>query len=285
MRTKQLTSILASMLIAMLPCNLQAQTGTRAQKPPDDITKWTNKTIMWVGPHQDDEAGCLGTLALLKANGNKIIMVWYTTGNKGSRDLDMTSEKLAQIRKIESEKACGEMGITPANDTFICLGYDDGELEYVPEKELTEKVCRLIRQYRPDAVFTMDPGTTWMKWHKTDHRMSAFITLDAARAAAYHLYFPEHRTYEGLQPFTVTEYFFYSTGESNYEVDVTAVSEKKIRARGWYVSQFGPGNFKYVGPEPNQENIKKQLSSNAERIAKGEKILERYRRLSESMSF
>lgn len=285
MKTKQMTFMLIILLISVLPLYLSGQAGTRTQKAPDDITKWTNKTIMWVGPHQDDEAGCLGTLSLLKANGNKIIMVWYTTGNKGSRDLEMTSERLAGIRKIESEKACGEMGITPATDTFICLGYDDGMLEYVPEEELCEKVCRLIRQYRPDAVFTMDPGTTWMKWLKTDHRMSAFLTLDAARAAAYHLYFPSHRINDGLQPFTVTDYLFYSTGESNYDVDVTAVSDKKIRARGWYVSQFGPGNLKYIGPEPDQENLKKQLGSNAERIVKGEKIYERFRRLSESMSF
>lgn len=264
---------------------LSAQTGTREQKPLDDITKWKNKTIMWVGPHQDDEAGCLGTLGLLKANGNKIIMVWYTTGNKGSRDLEMTSERLAQIRKVESEKACGELGITPATDTFICLGYDDGMLEYVPQKELVEKVCRLIRQYRPDAVFSMDPGSEWMKWHKTDHRMSAFITLDGARAAAYHLYFPNQRINEGLQPFTVTDYLFYGSGEPNYNVDVTAVSDKKIRARAWYVSQFGPGNFKYVGPEPDQENLNKRLADNSERIAKGEKVLERYRRLTESLSF
>jgi LmbE family N-acetylglucosaminyl deacetylase len=285
MKTKQMTLILISLLISVIPLYVSGQPGTRTQKAPDDITKWTNKTIMWVGPHQDDEAGCLGTLSLLKANGNKIVMVWYTTGNKGSRDLEMTSERLAGIRKIESEKACGEMGITPATDTFICLGYDDGMLEYVPEEELCEKVCRLIRQYRPDAVFTMDPGTTWMKWLKTDHRMSAFMTLDAARAAAYHLYFPSHRINEGLQPFTVTDYIFYSTGESNYDVDVTAVSDKKIRARAWYVSQFGPGNLKYNGPEPDQENLKKQLGSNSERIVKGEKIYERFRRLSESMSF
>ena len=51
------------------------------------------------------------------------------------------------------------MGITPVTDTFIWLGYDDGMLEYVPALELTEKVCRLIRMYRPDALFTMDPGT------------------------------------------------------------------------------------------------------------------------------
>lgn len=289
MKTKQMKSILLSLLITLLPLSMSGQTdkrlSERVPRPFDDITKWTNKTIMWVGPHQDDESGSLGTLSLLKANGNKIIMVWYTTGNKGSRDLEMTSERLAQIRKEESTKACGEMGITPEEDIFVWLGYDDGMLEYVPEQELCEKVCRLIRQYRPNAVFSMDPGTTWMQWHKTDHRMSAFVTLDAARAAAYHLYFPHHRINEGLQPFTVTEYLFYSTRESNFEVDVTAVSDKKIRSRAWYVSQFGAGNFKYVGPEPDQKNLGNQLSSNAERIAKGEKVTERFRRLTESMSF
>ena len=289
MKTKQMKSILLSLLMTLLPLSMSGQTdkrlSERVPRPFDDITKWTNKTIMWVGPHQDDESGSLGTLSLLKANGNKIIMVWYTTGNKGSRDLEMTSERLAQIRKEESTKACGEMGITPEEDIFVWLGYDDGMLEYVPEQELCEKVCRLIRLYRPNAVFSMDPGTTWMQWHKTDHRMSAFVTLDAARAAAYHLYFPHHRINEGLQPYTVTEYLFYSTRESNFEVDVTAVSDKKIRSRAWYVSQFGAGNFKYVGPEPDQKNLINQLSSNAERIAKGEKVTERFRRLTESMSF
>jgi LmbE family N-acetylglucosaminyl deacetylase len=288
MKPVKMTLIQICLMMVILPLSISGQTnpaGERAQKTPDDITKWTNKTIMWVGPHQDDETSCMGTLSLLKANGNKIVMVWYTSGNKGSRDLDMTSERLAQIRKTESEKALAEMGITPDKDTFIWLGYDDGMLEYVPEKELCEKVCKLIRQYCPDAVFSMDPGETWMQWHKTDHRMSAFITLDAARAAAYHLYFPQHRINDGLQPYTVTEYLFYSSKEPDYEVDITKVSDKKIRARAWYVSQFGPGNLKYVGPEPDQENLKRQLTNNAGRIEKGEKILEKFRRLSESMSF
>lgn len=283
MKTKRISSILLGLLIVILPVSISGQTGTRSQQADNDITKWTNKTIMWVGPHPDDESSCMGTLALLKANGNKIVLVMYTTGNKGSRDLEMTSERLAEIRKAEDENAMKELGISP--DSFIWLGYDDGMLEYVPQLELCEKVCRLIRQYRPDAVFSMDPGSTWMKWHKTDHRMSAFITLDAARAAAYHLYFPYHRIHEGLQPFTVTDYFFYSTSEPNYKVDITSVSDKKIRARAWYVSQFGAGNLKYVGPEPDQERINSQLKSNADRIAQGNKVYENFRRLQESMSF
>ena len=297
MKTEKKIFILICLLITMLPLSILGQTGPidpnaprverarRAQRVPDDITQWRNKTILCVMPHQDDESSSLGTLSLLKANGNKIIMVWYTTGNKGSRDLTMTSERLASIRKFESEKACEEMGITPAEDTFIWLGYPDGMLEYVPALELTEKVCKIIRQYRPDALFTMDPGTTWMKWHKTDHRASAFMTIDAARAAAYFLYFPSHYTHEGLQPFTVTDFFFTSTSEANYQVDVTSVSDKKIRSRSWYVSQFGAGNLKYVGPEPDQASVNASLKTNAESIAKGEKIYERFRRVTSSMSF
>ena len=283
MKTSKMTFILIGLLITILPLSISGQTDARDQSDPDDITKWTGKTIMWFGPHPDDEGGSMGTLSKLKANGNKIILVMYTTGNKGSRDLEMTSERLAQIRKIEDEKAMGELGIAP--DSFIWLGYDDGMLEYVPQLELCEKVCKLIRQYRPDAVFSMDPGSDWMKWNKTDHRMSAFITLDAARAAAYHLYFPSHRIHDGLQPFTVNEYFFYNSGETNYKVDITDVSEKKIKARAWYVSQFGAGNIKYLGPEPDQERLNSQLKRNADRIANGEEIYENFRRLSESMSF
>ena len=291
MKNNKPAFIFTTLMIAMFSLGLSGQTVVdkrqqeRIAKPFDDITKWTNKTIMWFGPHQDDESSCLGTLSLLKKNGNKIIMVWYTTGNKGSRDLDMTAERLSQIRKIESEKACGELGITPENSTFIRLGYDDGMLEYVPQKELCEQVCRLIRKFRPDVVFSMDPGTTWMKWYKTDHRMSAFLTLDAARAAAYHLYFPNQREVEGLEPFTVTDYMFYSSPETNYEVDVTSVADKKIRSRAWYVSQFGPGNFKYSGPEPDQAELKQLLDANAEKIAKNEKVTEKFRRLTESLSF
>ena len=134
MKTKRISSILLGLLIVILPASISGQTGTRGQQADNDITKWTNKTIMWVGPHPDDESSCMGTLALLKANGNKIVLVMYTTGNKGSRDLEMTSERLAEIRKAEDENAMKELGISP--DSFIWLGYDDGMLEYVPQLEL-----------------------------------------------------------------------------------------------------------------------------------------------------
>jgi LmbE family N-acetylglucosaminyl deacetylase len=252
------------------------------EKNPDNIMDWRGKTVMVFCPHPDDDLAAAGTMARLVKNGNKVYIVLYTTGNKGSRDLEMTSERLAQIRKHEDLAANKILGIPPEN--IIWLGYDDGMLEYVPQKELVEKVCWLIRKYRPDAVFSLEPGSQTMRWHKTDHRMSAFITLDGARAAAYHLYFPHHRIYEGLQPFTVRDYFFWSTDQANYSVDITEVAELKANASSQHTSQFGKGNLKYTGPQMDPED-KERIRARRLRKDPDGKIYERFRRLQESLSF
>jgi LmbE family N-acetylglucosaminyl deacetylase len=252
------------------------------EKNPENIMDWRGKTVMVFCPHPDDDLAAAGTMARLVKNGNKVYVVLYTTGNKGSRDLEMTSERLAQIRKHEDLAANKILGIPP--EDIIWLGYDDGMLEYVPQKELVEKVCWLIRKYRPDAVFSLEPGVQTMRWHKTDHRMSAFITLDGARAAAYHLYFPHHRIYEGLQPFTVRDYFFWSTDQANYSVDITEVAELKANASSQHTSQFGKGNLKYTGPQMDAED-KERIRARRLRKDPDGKIYERFRRLQESLSF
>jgi LmbE family N-acetylglucosaminyl deacetylase len=274
---KKYISILLVLLIVLLPFSLLGQVGN-----PENISDWRGKTIMIFAPHPDDDLAPAGTMAKLVKNGNKVYVVVYTSGNKGSRDIEMTSERLAWIRKEEDLRANKILGISEEN--IIWLGYDDGMLEYVPQKELCEKVCWLVRKYRPDAVFSYDPGTLWMQWHKTDHRMAAFITVDGARAAAYHLYFPHHRIYEGLQPYTIKDFFFYGSRENNYKVDITDVVEQKYQAACQHVSQFGKGNMKYTGSQmdpTDKENLKKRY------IGKSSdgKIYEEFRRLQESLAF
>src|SRR5262245_5242506 len=86
--------------LSLLTCSAVA---SRAQ---DRIEDWKGKTVMVFTPHPDDDVfGCGGTLALLARNGNKIVVVIYTNDNKGSFDLEMTSERLARIRKAEEEAA------------------------------------------------------------------------------------------------------------------------------------------------------------------------------------
>src|SRR2546426_473709 len=209
------------------------------------IESWTNKTVMIVTPHPDDDLfGCGGTIALLAKNRNRILVVIYTNDNKGSYDLEMTSERLARIRKAEEEAAYQALGVPKEN--IIWLGYDDGEIEYAAPKEVCRQVTRLIRKYRPDALFSIDPGENHERWHKTDHRMAAFNTIDAVRAAEFHLYYPEHLLYDGLKPYRVPlMMFYYAANEANYTVDITDVFELKLKAASQHVSQWEPSISKY----------------------------------------
>jgi len=237
------------------------------------LEEMKNKTVLAFCAHPDDDAYyCSGTLAILAKN-NNVMIVMYTNGNKGSHDLEMTSEKLAQIRKREEEEACAVIGIKSEN--IIWMGYDDGELEYANPKELCGKATRLIRKYRPDVVICFDPGREFRQWHKTDHSMAAFNTVDAARASAYHLYYPEHLLYEGLKPFMVQDFFYFASREPNYEVDVSDVIELKLLVQSKHVSQQGSAHHKYspTMTEAEQEALKKAIEE-----AKGKKHIERFRR-------
>ena len=250
---------------------------------PDKIEDWRNKTLMGIWAHPDDELSASGTMAKLVKNGNTVILVFLTSGNKGSRDLTMTSERLARIRRQEDIEANKVLGIPEENLLF--LGYDDGMLEYVPEKELVEKVCRLVRKYRPDGVMCFDPGDKVVSWHKTDHRMAAKVALDAARAAAYHLYFPHHLINENLQPFTVVDFFFRGgAAEANFKVDVTDVAELRAEAFTKHTSQHGKGNAKYTGPQMDPEDAANRRARALRKDADG-KIWESFRRVRSSMSF
>ena len=239
----------------------------------DRLEEWRGKTIMVFCAHPDDDIMITGTLAKLVKSDNNVIIVMYTNGNKGSHDLEMTSERLAKIRKKEEEEACAVIGIRP--ESIIWMGYDDGELEYANAKELCGKAARLIRKYRPDTVICFDPGQECEQWHKTDHRTAAFNTVDAARAAAYHLYYPEHLLYEGLKPFTVSEFFYFDGHEPNYEVDISDVIELKLLAKSKHVSQYGAAHKKY-SPDKTQEE--QQALKRSIEEAKGRKHLELFRR-------
>ncbi len=240
------------------------------------IETWHDKTILVFTPHPDDDTfSSGGTMARLAANGNKVIIVIYTNDNKGSKDLEMTRERLAQIRRAEEEKACGLLGIPKENIHW--LGYEDGDLEYADPRVLRGEACRFIKMYRPDAILSPDPGTKWVQWHKTDHRMAANITQDAFIAAEWHLYYPQHLLDEGLQPYSVPVVYYFYSQEPNYEVDITTQFDAKIQASAAHVSQFEPSNSKYTPDMPPATyNMIKTGFSGYHKVK--DKYVERFRR-------
>lgn len=217
-----------------------------AQAPQTRLEDLQNKTILLFTPHPDDDVfGAGGTIALLNRNHNKVYIAVYTNDDKGSYDPEMSSERLARIRRAEQEVSEGLLG-TPKENIFW-MGYDDGMLEYAPQPKLTEEATAIIRRIRPDVLLSVDPGEWYELWHKSDHRMAAFNTIDAVRAAEFWLYFPNQKLQQGLEPYQVPEmYFFYpSPQEANYFVNIDSVAELKFDALAKQVSQFEPSVHKY----------------------------------------
>jgi len=272
---KSLRYVLCTCLVVL--CSVTAQ--AKNEKKPDltPIEKWKGKTILIFTPHPDDETFTSGgTLRILADNGNNIQIVIFTNDDKGSKDLEMTSERLARIRKAEEEAACKALGISKENITW--LGYEDGNLEYADPKVLRGKVARQIKIHRPDAVFSVDPGEKNERWHKTDHRMAAFITQDAFIAAEWHLYYPNHMLVENLKPYHVPLAFFYYSEDANTTVDVTDVFDAKIKACAAHVSQFEPSNSRYT-PEMSKETYQGVYDWMAGFSKKGDRFYEQFRRV------
>jgi LmbE family N-acetylglucosaminyl deacetylase len=252
------TSVLAAALL-LLSVLVYSQ-------PEVPIKEWTGKTILLIGAHPDDDAYSMGTLGMLNANGNEVYIAILTTGNVGTQDPDLGMMDLALIRKQEEQDALATMGIP--TDHYINLGYDDGMLEYEDKKEVVIKLVRLIRQLKPDVLFSFDPGKGGQRWHKADHRASAYLSADAARAAMWPLMFQGQIALEGLEAHTVEEYVLFDSAEKDKDtwVDITGWEERKVDALSKYVSQWSSGWFDYQGPELSEEEEKEVKENLRKRI-------------------
>lgn len=259
MNTKRWT-ILAAVLL-MVPAMAAAQ-------PEVPVEEWKDKTILLIGAHPDDDSMSQGTLALLKANGNDVWILLLTTGNVGTQDPKISRFQLSQIRRQEEIDALKDVGIP--EDRYINMGYDDGLLEFQDELEIVEKLVRHIRTIRPDVLFAFDPGPTYRRWHKTDHRAASYLAADATRAAMWRLLFEGQIIHEGLKEHRIPEFMFYDSPKDaiNTWVDITDFAEAKARARTRYISQFGPGWSDYQGPTRTPEAQAEAEKQALERIQK-----------------
>ena len=189
--------------------------------------------FMVTTPHPDDcEIGVGGTVSKWIKGGAQGILVVCTNGDKGSSDPDMTSERLASIRRAEQIAAAKVLGM----QEVVFLQYPDGELE--DNREFRRDLVREIRKHKPDVVLTPDPfRKTW--YNHRDHRVTGQVTMDAVFPYARdHLSFPEHKGI-GLEPHKVGWLYFWHSEEPDHHLDVTETIEIKIQALAQHVSQVG----------------------------------------------
>jgi LmbE family N-acetylglucosaminyl deacetylase len=195
------------------------------------------KRVMGIFAHPDDpEFFCGATFARWAAEGAEIIFVLATSGDKGSSDPEMTSERLIAIREDEERCAAAKLGVKEV----IFLRHRDGEL--TPSLELRRDLVRAIRMYKPEIVVTLDPTVFWWGDRSVNHPDHRAVG-EAALAAVYpmardRLNFPEQEREEGLEPHKVKYLYISGTQSPNVRVDVTDYIETKIESLREHKSQI-----------------------------------------------
>jgi LmbE family N-acetylglucosaminyl deacetylase len=205
-------------------------------RPPDS---WeAPQKILVILAHPDDpEFFCGATTARWIRAGHHVTYCVITCGDKGTKDLSLTTFDLCAVRQSEQKAAAKVLGV----EDVRFLNYPDGYL--VAGLDLRKDVTRVIRIERPDILVTCDPQTLFTSMgglNHPDHRAAGQAVLDAVFPAARdHLNFIELWRDEKLEPHVVREVWVCGTLQPNVTLDVTDTWETKIRALYEHKSQIG----------------------------------------------
>jgi LmbE family N-acetylglucosaminyl deacetylase len=191
--------------------------------------------------HPDDIEFMAGAaVARWAAAGTELHYLLLTDGDSGSRDPEMSRERLIWLRRAEQRRAAELMGARSVG----FLGLRDGRL--VASVELRLAIARAIRSVRPDAVITSDPRFYYSDEYinHPDHRAAGEATLAAVMPLANTRLAAPELLEEGLEPHDVATVYLAAPAEANYWVAVgEADVERQIAAMGAHATQVGGWDF------------------------------------------
>jgi len=192
-----------------------------------------DKTAMVIVAHPDDaEFLCGGTVAKLVDDGWTVHYMLTTSGDMGSKDPEMTREKLGSIREKEQRAACDVLGVGET----IFLRYPDGFVE--DTAEMRGRIVRELRRLKPHTVITWNPFR--QTFTHRDHRLTGQAAVDAVFPLARDpLAYPEQID-EGLEYHRVLELLLAGAENPDHWVEIPeAAFKKKIAALKKHKSQLG----------------------------------------------
>jgi LmbE family N-acetylglucosaminyl deacetylase len=192
----------------------------------------TIQRALFIQPHPDDnEIGAGGTMAALVAQGTA---VWEltVTDDRWSSGAIYRGEAVT-VRQAEARAAMAVLGAKDAG----FLGFHDKT--QVSVEDISAAILPVIRELRPDAVFTVDP---WLvnECH-SDHIKTGQAVCRAVLDAGCD-FFPELP--DGAlhaDAFSPQVLGLYYTAAPNTTVDISAYIDKKLKAMEAHASQMYPG--------------------------------------------
>lgn len=167
-------------------------------------------SVLVVGAHPDDEAvGCGGTLRRHVVEGDRVRVVFLTSGEAGGHGIEDPGE----TREREARRAAEILGIGAVE----FWREPDGRLR--ARRELAVRVAELIRRERASLIYAPHAGDD-----HPDHRAAARIVRAAVATVPRAV---ELRCFEIWTP----------VGDIDHVVDVSEVIDHKLRAIRAYRSQ------------------------------------------------
>ena len=127
----------------------------------DNFTDLNHSVVVVANP--DDEVFCSGLICELKHLRCRVTVLCLTRGEGGPCE-GFSREQLGQIRSVEMQKSCDELGV----DELVFLGHIDpiakGFKVYAPDVSV-EALARQIRVYIEGADLVLSHGSSGEYWH------------------------------------------------------------------------------------------------------------------------
>ncbi len=149
-------------------------------------------TILGVWAHPDDEVFSMsGIMAAAVQNGQTVVCVTATRGELGiQNESRWPASILGEIRTKELAESYKILGVTHHH----WLEYPDGGCSAIPDEVAASKVCELIKQYKPDSIFTFGPDG--LTGHPDHQAVSHWASVAAQQAGSSARIFHVIQTYE-----------------------------------------------------------------------------------------
>jgi LmbE family N-acetylglucosaminyl deacetylase len=171
--------------------------------------------ILVIAPHPDDEAiGCGGTLCNHAAHGERVVVVFLTSGELGLKQL--SRDRAWMIRESEAARSQKILGISALHFLRLPDWYVDKQI-----RNAAKFLRPILKQEKPGMIYVTHPA----EWHP-DHKAGLSIVRAAFRGSG--LPVPAVRAYEVWTPIT----------EPHHIEDVTKTMSRKLRAIRAHRSQF-----------------------------------------------
>lgn len=171
--------------------------------------------ILVISPHPDDESiGCGGTLKKHVKAGDRVHIVFLTSGEKGAKNI--SSEKLAKLREQEALEASK------------ILGFHEIEFWREPDGALkahhgaVKRLQKKLSEFKPDIIYV-----THEREMHGDHRAAARIVRQALKKVPRSKTFPDVFCFEVWTPIQKIDHI----------VDISEFINDKMAAIRKYKSQ------------------------------------------------